>query len=125
MFLTLVPDRGAATLLGKIKEHIEEGSVIYSDCWRGYNSDELIAAGFKHYKVNHKYNFVDPETGAHTQGIERVCWSAKWRNKKYRGSARHHLESYLGEFMWRKHVGEENVFESLLKDIVDFWPPAI
>ncbi|KAF0752823.1 dual specificity protein phosphatase CDC14B-like [Aphis craccivora] len=37
--------------------------------------------GFDHYTVNHLYNFFDPTTGAHTQMIERLWGSAKWRNK--------------------------------------------
>ena len=39
-----------------------------------------------------------------------------------RCTSRHHLESYLAEFMWRKHVGGQNVFEALLQSIMDFKP---
>jgi hypothetical protein len=33
------------------------------------------------------------------------------------------LGSHLAEFMWRKHVAGEDVFEALLAAIVAFWPP--
>ncbi|XP_023243935.1 uncharacterized protein LOC111641917 [Centruroides sculpturatus] len=122
-FLVPVPNREATTLMTKIVEHIEQESTIYSDCWRAYKTDELERAGYSHFTVNHKYNFVDPTTGAHTQNIERLWGSAKWRNKKQRGTARHHLESYLAEFMWKKSLGQGNAFENILKAIAEIWQP--
>ena len=113
-FLVQVDDRKASTLLTAIKDNIAEGSIIYSDSWKGYKTQELEEAGFEHFKVNHRYNFVDPDTGVHTQTVERMWGHAKWRNKKQRGTARHLLESYLVEFMWRKHIGKDNAFKSLL-----------
>ena len=58
--------------------------------WSGYNS--LARVGYNHLVVVHKRyknfqymliyfcvrNFVDPVTGAHTQGIER-CWKS-WKD---------------------------------------------
>jgi cellulose synthase/poly-beta-1,6-N-acetylglucosamine synthase-like glycosyltransferase len=37
--------------------------------------------------MNHSYNFVDPNTHAHTEGIERLWGLVKWRNKHHRGTA--------------------------------------
>lgn len=76
-FLVQVPDRSAKTLMAEIKKHIKKGSTIYSDSWRGYKTKELEKAGFDHFKVNHRYYFVDPNTGAHTQTVERMWGSAK------------------------------------------------
>lgn len=61
--------------------------------------EELEQSGYIHCQVNHKYNFIDPETGMHTQNIELIWGSAKWRNKKHQGTSHYHLESYLTEFM--------------------------
>lgn len=44
-----------------------------SDCWKTY--DCLNNEGFTHKTVNHSKNFVDPDSGAHTQHIERL-----WRD---------------------------------------------
>ena len=116
-FALRVPDRTATTLLQAIKDNIAEGSMIYSDCWRGYRTQDLEAAGFSHLTVNHKYNFVDPRTGTHTQNIERLWGSAKWRNKRQRGTARSNLDSYLVEFLWRQSVRGSDVFATLLSEL--------
>jgi transposase-like protein len=52
-----VPDRKAPTLLAAIQENIAEGSIIYSDSWKGYQTTELEKAGFEHFKVNHQWVF--------------------------------------------------------------------
>ena len=47
--------------------------------------------------------------------------SAKWRNNKHRGTARHHLESYFAEFMWRKMIGDGDVFEEVMSAWGKYW----
>ncbi|KAL7723132.1 hypothetical protein ACLKA6_012432 [Drosophila palustris] len=63
-FIVPVESRNTDTLLAIIRERIEDGSTIISDCWRAYNC--LESEGFVHQTVNHSINFVDPETQAHT-----------------------------------------------------------
>jgi len=67
-FFEIVPNRTSKTLIEIIKKRINPESIIISDCWASYSRLEL--EGFMHLSVNHKLNFVDPETGAHTQNIE-------------------------------------------------------
>src|SRR5258705_8708682 len=47
-------------------------TTIYSESWRGYRTVEPEEAGFEHFNVNHHFNFVDPQTGVHTQNVERM-----------------------------------------------------
>jgi hypothetical protein len=48
---------------------VEPGTTIIHDSWSSYNKIEEFKK-FKSLSVNHKYNFKDPETGAHTNKIE-------------------------------------------------------
>ncbi|KAF0743650.1 DDE Tnp IS1595 domain-containing protein [Aphis craccivora] len=123
-FLIQVPNRTKETLSTAIRQYIKVGTTIYSDCWRGYDTDELTREGYTHSTVNYSNNFVDPVTGVHTQHIERVWGSAKWRNKKHRGTRRHHLESYLAEFIWRQNIKGEP-FDNIMKNISENWSSKI
>jgi transposase-like protein len=124
-FLVAVPDRSAKTLLKCIKEYIAPGSIVISDCWRGYKTKELDEAGYEHFKVNHSYNFLHPDDPeVHTQCVERMRGSAKWRNKKQRGTKREFLDTYLAEFMVRKGWKGDDPFDSLLEMIAKMWPPV-
>ena len=64
---------------------------------------------------------MDPTSGCHTQTVERMWGSAKWRNKKHRGTARHHLDSYFSEFMWRKMIGDGDVFKEMMSAWGKYW----
>jgi transposase-like protein len=79
-FLVPVPKRDSATLLPIILNNILPGTTIISDCWKAY--DCLANEGYQHLKVNHTYNFVDPDTGAHTNTIEGLWSHAKASDRK-------------------------------------------
>ena len=66
-FFQTVENRTADTLVSIIKDNILPDTTIISDCWKAY--DSLSKEGFNHLKVNHSVNFVDPDSGAHTNTI--------------------------------------------------------
>jgi len=87
-FMFTVPDRSAATLLPIISDSIRPATTQ----WPAYNGIVGIpGAGFKHATVNHSLNFVDPNTGAHMEHIERSWRAAKERNKRHNGT-----QNYVG-----------------------------
>ena len=68
-----VEDRSADTLIPIIKKHVLPGTIIISDCWKAYS--KLEEEGFQHQTVNHSKEFINKETGAHTNTIEST-WRA-------------------------------------------------
>jgi len=120
-FMVPVPNRSAATLMPIIREKIRLGTTIMSDEWRAYRV--IQGAGYEHLTVNHRHNFVNPITGAHTQNIERSWRSAKERNKRQCGTSRGQLESYLDTFMWETRLDQRDPFDVILEDIAAFMPP--
>ncbi|XP_076392269.1 uncharacterized protein LOC143265225 [Megachile rotundata] len=82
---------------------------IMSDKWMAY--DCLTNAGFNHLTVNHSIHFVDPDTGAHTQSIERT-WREVRSNVSKCGTRESHLISYLAEYMFKRaHPLQERIYE--------------
>ena len=66
--MEIVPRRNRATLTNILNAKLAANSVIHSDERRGYqNLPQHAPACILHNTVNHTYNFVDPNTGAHTQ----------------------------------------------------------
>jgi len=120
-FAVEVEKRDSQTLLQIIKEKIHEQSVIISDCWKAY--DCLQDEGFKHLKVNHKYNFVDPDTGAHTNTVER-----NWRTLKEKvpqcGRRSCHFGGYLAKAAFQLQHPEANKrMHPFLLAVAQLFPP--
>ncbi len=108
MFMVPVDKRDSATLVPIIKRWILAGSVVVSDCWKAY--DCLQQEDYDHLTVNHSIEFVDRDTGACTNAIECEWLHAKKDLPKY-GTVKNHLESYLGQHLWRvRHQGEDLFF---------------
>ncbi|KAL6463645.1 hypothetical protein MHYP_G00280360 [Metynnis hypsauchen] len=74
--LRLIERRSRGELMPLITQHVRRGSTILSDEWHAYRQT-LPQLGYRHYTVNHSVSYVDAQTGAHTQHIERA-----WRTYK-------------------------------------------
>lgn len=106
--------RDAETLRSIIMNHVVEGSVLCTDCWRGYSNLESL--GFTHFTVNHSRFFVDPITGINTQLIENT-WSIYKRKFRARGiNYSCKINEYFLEFMLKLKYGNR-VFTVIMENI--------
>lgn len=112
IFVEPVQNRTSDTLLEVIKRKIANNTTIYSDCWKSYNC--LKNEGFFHCTVNHKYNFLDPTSGAHTQNIERVWRDMRAAIPKY-GIRKKHYFGYLAEFLFKRFHNYNNRIEGFFR----------
>lgn len=106
--------RSAEILVPLIQKHVEEGSIIHTDCWRAY--DCLPQYGYIHKKVNHSdpvNKFVAPD-GVHTQRIESHWRHLKILYKKAQFKGR--FADWIVEYEWRRRAKLEklDLFEELL-----------
>jgi transposase-like protein len=94
-FLVHVPDRTANTLTSIIREWIEPGTTVISDCWGA--SRDLDSLGYTHLTVNHSLYFVNPDTGDHTNTIESTSHCLKVFLGTYNKAEdyRYHLAHYM------------------------------
>ena len=89
------------------------GTCVMSDMWKAY--DCLKDEGYTHLTVNQNLNFIDPDTGAPTQRNENTWWGVK-RSMPRTGTSKDLFESYLQEWLWRQHYGD-NPFAKTLSSI--------
>ena len=69
VYTQVIPDASGRTLIPIIENRILPDSIVYSDCWRGY--DVLDVSEFKHYRINHSVLFADQKN--HINGIEKLA----------------------------------------------------
>ncbi|KAG0422854.1 hypothetical protein DMUE_6178 [Dictyocoela muelleri] len=113
-YVELVRDRSSRSLLDIINRVVREGSIIWSDEWRGYNNLNMLFPS--HDTVNHRYNFVNPVTGVHTQNIESLWNKLKKRLKIQNGNSFNSLKLNLREWMWKDNICKNDfskIFELL------------
>ena len=97
VYTKIIPDARSETLMPIIQNKVVPDSIVYSDCWRGYNV--LDVSGFKHYRINHSKLFADKRT--HINGIENFWNQAKRHLRKFNGVPKDHFGLFLKECEWR------------------------
>ena len=93
----IIADASSATLMPIIERKVMPDSIVYSDCWTGYNA--LDVSDFKHYRINHSKLFAEKRN--HINGIENFWNQAKRHMRKFNGVPKEHFGVFLKECEWR------------------------
>ena len=97
VYTQIIPDAKGSTLVPIIERKVVPDSIVYSDCWRGYNT--LDVTDFKHYRINHSKLFADKKN--HINGIENFWNQSKRHMRKFNGIPRQYFGLFLKECEWR------------------------
>jgi len=97
VYTKIIPDASSATLIPIIKRNVIPDSIVYSDCWRGYNV--LDVSDFMHFRINHSLLFADKKK--HINDIENFWNQAKRHMRKFNGVPKEHFGLFLKECEWR------------------------
>ena len=101
-------------LLPIIKGKVLEGSTVYTDGWKSY--DSLVLNGYKHYRIHHSENeFARGKN--HVNGIESFWSYTKRRLRKFNGIRKDKFLLHLKEsqFRWNNRGGI--IYKLLLKEL--------
>jgi transposase-like protein len=110
IFVEIVADRSAQTLLEVIARHVKPGSIIHTDLWKGYSEIESVL-GNEHRTVNHSIQYVASDD-THTNTIEGT-WNGLKMKIAVRNRNKNDMNDCLLEFIWRrKH--REDLWEGLI-----------
>jgi transposase-like protein len=112
----VIADNSKETLRSHIDDHIEGGSNVYTDGWRGYKG---VKDKYIHGVIDHAEKYVDGNV--HTNGIENF-WSLLKRTLRgtYVSVEPFHLFRYLDEQGFRfndRKVTDADRFDKVLKGI--------
>jgi len=118
IYTTIVPDVKPETLLKKIQEKTEKGSVFYTDKFRSYHDLKLFG---RHIKINKQKYLVHPKNHrTHINGVESFWAFAKERFMKYHGIKKNNFYLYLKELELRFNFRKVDIFKLLFR--VNFGP---
>lgn len=91
VYTQIIFDAKTDTLMPIIRQKIVPDSIVYTDCWRGYNA--LDVSEFKHFRINHSILFANEKN--HINGIENFWNQAKRHMRKFNSSPKRAFQFIL------------------------------
>lgn len=112
-YFTIVENRSKAALLPIIENVVRTGSIIYTDEWASYH-DLGQNEGYTHRTVVHKYNFVCPITGVHSQHVESYNNKVMLKVKEKKGMTKEGRKLFVDAFNFLDKFKDRS-YEKLLE----------
>ena len=107
VWVQVVPDVEAKTLLSLISRRVETGSTVCSDTWRSYTG--IAANGYVHHLVKHHKGEYSGGKGNHINGLEGFWGYLKRRLVAKSGIRKERLPLYLAEYVCRYNHRNINI----------------
>lgn len=116
VFTYILKKNDKNSIMPLIRLTVEQGSVVYTDKWRGFV--DLGLDGYTHHSINHSEEYVD-QKGNHINGIEAFWSFAGRRLRKFNGIPKTTLPLHIKECEYRYNHRDdlEKALKSLLKGI--------
>ena len=89
VYAKVIADTSSASLYPIIERKVVPDSIVYSDCWKGYNV--LDTSAFKHFRINHSKLFAEDRN--HINGIENFWNQAKRHMRRFKAFPRRGFRS--------------------------------
>lgn len=110
----VVKNVSSKTLKSVLTAHVEKGSTVFTDEWRGYNG---IERQYEHQRIDHSHK--EYVSGiVHTNSIENF-WALLKRGifGQYHQISKRHLHRYINEFCFRhNNRNNEKVFHLVIQN---------
>lgn len=118
VYVEVVPDVKATTLLGITTKKVRRGSLVYTDKYKAY--DTLMFCGYRHLAVDHQTRFANGKV--YINGLEGFWSWAKQRLIKHHGISPHWFPFYLKELEFRYNHRHEDIFPLIVNFLADQVP---
>lgn len=117
LFMVPVETRDTATLRTIIFNHVQQGSIIHTDLWKGYTFIDDCTF-YDHSTIVHSLEFNNSVTDVDTNYVEGTNAGLK-RRIPVRSRVRNGIEEHLKEFVWRRKHEHDDLWEQFITDLVE------
>lgn len=118
VFVEVVPNVQARTVLGLTVKKVRRGTIVYTDRFQIY--DTLMFCGYRHLQVDHQTRFASGKV--YINGLEGFWSYAKERLIKHHGIWPKRFPLYLKELEFRYNHRHQDIFPMLVSYLCDLVP---